>query len=497
MTLLELRRAATEAAQKLVAARDRYHERKKAGKTDAELWPETDKTEWAELNKRYNELVAQIAALEAEQQFVEQAAAAEEWLQRSTTEPNRRPTPDEELPGAPGQTYGDLGATRDQARAIEQRQRDQSLAWRAWSGYDVPDTIYDPRANNAVAEACQRLKFNPGVGTVNLRFADTDSYRGIQQALAQTHPSLRAREMDRILGDFQKRNLAAGVGQSGGFITVPASVVASIELAMISYSGVLQLADTITTATGEEMGWPVADDTANEARYVGENQAVSTASVNPDFEQVVWRSYDFESGFIRVPFTLFRDTFANLEMLIGQMIGERFGRKLETEATTGVAKIRGFITRAPVGQTSAGATAITYDDVVGLEHSVDPALRGNMTFMFHDAILEHLRLLKDGESRPLWQSNLIQGVPDSFNGKRYAINQKMASSVATTNKTMAAGDFRYVKVRRVGPSLRIKRLVERFAEFDQTAFIGLMSCDSNLLRPNADAASPIQVLQQA
>jgi len=240
----------------------------------------------------------------------------------------------------------------------------------------------------------------------------------------------------------------------------------------------------------------MADDTDNEASYVGENAAASTSSVDPDFEQVVWRSHDFQSGFIRVSYRTFRDSFVNIEMIIAQMIGERFGRKISGECTTGTEKIRGIIGRAPVGQTSAGATAITYDDMVGLEHSVDPAHRAGAQYMFNDSILETLRLLKDSESRPLWVSNIAVGAPDTFNGHRYTLNQKMASSIVTTAKCVVFGDLRSYKVRRVGPSLRIKRLVERFAEYDQTAFIGYQSADGNLLRPSTAAACPVKVLQQ-
>lgn len=498
MTLLELRRRATELAQKIVAARDTYHQRKKDGKTGDELRSPAEREEWSALNTEYNECRRQLEAEESEARFVEEAAAAEQWLQRATTEPNRRPQLGDQLPGQPGTTYGDIGLeNRDQARQLEQRQRDLTLAWRSWCGYGVPESVYDPHANEHVRGACERLKFNPATGTLNLRFADTEPYRQFQRTISRCHPQLREQRIDDLLTGMERRNLSSGVGASGGYVTVPASVVRMIELAMISYSGVLQVADTITTETGEDMSWPVGDDTSNQASYTDENVAVSTTSVDPSFEQVTWRSHDLQSGFVRASYRLFRDAAVNIDAIITQMIGERFGRKLEAEFTTGAAKIRGLITRAPVGQTTAGATAIIYADVLGLEHSVDPALRGNLAFMFHDAVLEYLRGILDGMSRPLWQSNLVAGAPDTFNGRPYFINQNMASTVATTNKTMAAGDFSYYKVRRVGPSLRLKRLVERFAENDQTAFIGYMSVDGNLLRPNANAASPVQVLQQA
>lgn len=496
MTTAEKRQKAAELAKRMVAMRDAYKERRDAGKTGDELRSEAERTEWSEINAEYTRLVGEIERDEQEARMVEEAAAAEQWLQRAVAEPNRRPTMDEQLPGQPGMSYGDLGLTsRDQARAIEQRQRDLSLAFRAWASFGVPDNAYSNRS--AVAEACQRLAFRPESQEVQLQFSGTDEYRRIQRAIRSSNHAVREERIAQILAETERRNLAAGIGADGGYTVVPATVMRSIELAMVDYSGMLQVADVMTTATGEDISWPVGNDVSNEAGYVGENAAVSTASVDPSFESVVWRAHDMQSGFVRASFKLFRDSFLNLESIIGAMIGERFGRKLNTEFTTGAAKIQGVITRAPTGQTTASATAISHADILGLEHSIDPAYRAGMAFMFHDAILEYLRGLLDGQSRPLWQSNLAAGAPDTFNGRPYFINQAMASTVATTNKTMLAGQLSYYKVRQVGNSVRLKRLVERFAEFDQTAFIGYMSVDGNLLRPNAAASCAVKVLLQA
>jgi HK97 family phage major capsid protein len=267
---------------------------------------------------------------------------------------------------------------------------------------------------------------------------------------------------------------------------------------MIQFGAILQVADTITTETGEEIQWPYVDDTSNSGEYIGESEdAQDAGEPSPSFEQVKFRAWDFSSKFIKVPFNLNRDSLINVDVLLGRLIGERLGRKLSSEATTGEHKVRGIVPRSAAGQTAAGATAITYDDVVGLETSLDAGWEPDAAFMFHKNVLEHLRLLKDGNGRPLWVGNLAQGVPPVLNGKPYVINQSMASSIASTAKTMLYGDFRQYKIRRVGPSIRIVRLVERFAELAQTGYIGYLSADGNLLRPNTAAASPVQHLVQA
>jgi HK97 family phage major capsid protein len=256
----------------------------------------------------------------------------------------------------------------------------------------------------------------------------------------------------------------------------------------------LQVADTLTTANADPIFWPVGDDTANTGTYTDENVDSSTEA-NPAFEQVKWGSYDFHSKMVKVPFTLLRDTAINLESVLGQMLGERLGRILSTECTTGAAKVRGIITRAAEGQESAGATAITREDLVGLQHSIDPAIRSGCSFMFHDVVLEAVRLIEDLQGLPIYQNNTRTGGIDTIEGWPFAINQQMASSITNNAKCVLGGRMNQYKIRRVG-SVRLKRLEERYAEYDQIAFIAFMSADGNLLRPSQDPACPVKYLRQ-
>lgn len=501
-SLAELRQEAVDAAEDIQRLTTGYNERRQALDADetardltteqreARLWPEAERREYDEANTRYDNARAAFDREEHEARVVARAAEVGDWLGRARTDPNHRPQLDDQLPGEQ-RSYGDLGLENpDQARALDRRQQDLTLAFQHWAGHGVPQA----RMTEQHREACQRLDFDPTRSEIELRHSDTGSYRQMQSALLASHPARRERVISEMI---ESRALSSGLGASGGFLTVPASVVQTIEMAMISFGAFLDEAETITTETGEQMGWPVGDDTSNEASYTDENPTVAPSDVEPSFEAVKWGAFDLQSGFIKVPFRLFRDTFTGLELIIANMIGERFGRKLSGECTTGAAKIRGIITRAPVGNTTAGATAITYDDVVDLDTSLDPAFIPGARYMFHNNVLGELRKLADSQNRPLWISNIAAGVPDTFNGRGLAINQKMSSAITTGQKTMVLGQLRAYKLRRVGPALRLRRLVERFAEFDQTAFLGFMSADGNLLRPNANAACPVQVLQQA
>ena len=85
---------------------------------------------------------------------------------------------------------------------------------------------------------------------------------------------------------------------------------------------------------------------------------------------------------------------------------------------------------------------MTYDDLVELEHSLDPAYRegGRCSFMFADTTLKAIKKLKDGQGRPLWLPGIDVKEPASILGYRYVINQSVPAMAATA-KSVLFGDF--------------------------------------------------------
>jgi HK97 family phage major capsid protein len=98
----------------------------------------------------------------------------------------------------------------------------------------------------------------------------------------------------------------------------------------------------------------------------------------------------------------------------------------------------------------------------------------------HDQILLKIKQLKDGFGRYLWQAGLAYGTPDTLDGDPIFINQSMDSTVASTKKTVAYGALKKYKIRDVS-SIRLRRLVERYADADQEAFVLFARADGNLL----------------
>ena len=85
------------------------------------------------------------------------------------------------------------------------------------------------------------------------------------------------------------------------------------------------------------------------------------------------------------------------------------------------------------------------------------------------------------------------GVPDRLMGRPVTITQSMDSAVSGTYTTVLCGDFSKFKIRDVA-EVRLVKLVERYADLDQVAFIAFHRTDSAVL----DAGThPIKYLLQA
>lgn len=275
------------------------------------------------------------------------------------------------------------------------------------------------------------------------------------------------------------RALGTVSGAAGGY-TVPDAFWDKITEAKALFSVIGTEAEQITTDTGAALQWPTNDDTANEGEIVGENVAVNEQDLA--FGQKALGAYLYSSKMMRVPFSLLNDSAVDLERFVARKLGERLGRVQQKHYTTGIgapAQPQGLIAAASVGKTTASATAITWEELIDLEHSVDAAYRGDGAgWMMHDLVLAYIRKLKDSQGLPIWQPSLQVGVPSTLMGRPYKINNYMASTVATTNRTVGFGDIRQAFVVRTVRGGFMQRLTERYAEYGQVAFLGFDQADS-------------------
>ena len=278
----------------------------------------------------------------------------------------------------------------------------------------------------------------------------------------------------------------SNTGTAGGYL-IPREFSGQIEKALKAYGGMLEAARIMPTGSGATMDYPTSDDTNNKGYIVGQNADVTEGSAALTFGTKTLSAYLYSSGFILIPETLIEDSFFDLQGFASEAIAERIARIMNEHMTIGdgSSKPQGLIPAASTG-VNAAAAAISFDNLIDLQHSVNRAYRkgAGVAFMFNDNVLKVLRKIKDNDGRYIWQpADARTGAPASILGEKYIINDDMAD-VGASAKSVVYGDLSKYIIRSVN-GFRIKRLVERFAEFDQVGFVGFDRFDGKLINTSA------------
>ncbi len=317
--------------------------------------------------------------------------------------------------------------------------------------------------------AAARVGLNIAKGSINLRMA----------------PPLRSLNQ-RDVEAWEKR-APMGVGSGAiGLYTAPDSPMGALERALLAFGGMRQVSTVFRTASGTDMPFPTNNDTSNKGAILAENTQV--AEVDATFGQLVLNSYKYSSKLVLVARELLQDSAVNIPQMIGQILGERIGRIQNDHFTTGdnSSKPNGVVTAATSASiTTASATAISYDNLVDLVHKLDPAYRGNARFMFNDGALKIIKKIKvaqysgDTVGAPLWIPGLAGMLADTIMGYPYVINQSVDTPAAST-KSVLFGDFSKYLIRDVS-DVRLIRMEERYADYDQVGFTAFVRSDADLL----------------
>jgi HK97 family phage major capsid protein len=251
----------------------------------------------------------------------------------------------------------------------------------------------------------------------------------------------------------------------------------------------LQEAEVIDTATGANLPWPTNDDTANVGAILGENTQVTEQDVTLGTASL--DAYMYTSKLVRVSFQLLQDR-PDFDTWLARKLGERIGRILNQHFTTGTgtAQPDGIVTSATVGTTGTGSFAstggISFDNVIDLTESIDPAYGGlsDLKFMGHQTVRKALRKVKDGQQRYIWEPSTQAGAPSTVYGYEFVLNNDMPT-LAASSKSLLFGSVRQAYVARIVKELTTLRLTERYADYLQVGFLAFERADGTMQDANA------------
>lgn len=295
-------------------------------------------------------------------------------------------------------------------------------------------------------------------GEVSYRQA-FQSYLRAQGSLGEMDAEHRSVLQSGFTGLSAEQRAQTTTNAAGGY-SIPEEMMQRVIVSMKAFGPMYDPGVTteLMTSGGNPMPFPTVDDTAVTAGAHTEGATLTDdGGKDVTFGTKQLDAYAFNTEWLRVSKELADDSFVAMETFLAQLLGERLGRIANLQLTTGSGSSapNGIVTASTAGVTAAGTTAITSDELLDLEHSVDPAYRNgpSVAWMFNDSTLKAVRKLKDGDGNYLWQmGNIIGGVPATLNGRPFYINQDVPS-IATGAKTVLFGDMSKYFVRKVGNPL--------------------------------------------
>lgn len=391
---------------------------------------------------------------------------------------------------------------QDIQRAAEEDNRDWTAEERTnWDAanerLDVVSGDIDRLERSAKLEAADYFRDNPG----GVSGGEVETPEQVEEK--------RSRDYERAFGTYLRHGMerleteqrqlllanqappelrAQGVGTTtaGGFL-VPPGYRQVLSETMKAYGGLINHANVITTSTGNPLQWPTNDDTGNVGAILSENTQIAQQDVTLGSRTL--GAYVYTSKLVLVSLQLLQDSAFDLDSWLPKKLGQRLGRAVAAHliAGTGSGQPTGITTNVTIGKTGAtGQTlTVTYDDLVDLEHSIDPAYRGpNCRYLMSDATLKVIRKLKDTTGRPLWVPVPAPGFAAQINGWSYTIDQGMPVPGANA-VSILFGDFGLGFIVRQVQDVQMVRLTERYMDFLQVGFFGFQRLDAAPDDPNA------------
>ncbi len=275
------------------------------------------------------------------------------------------------------------------------------------------------------------------------------------------------------------RAQSVGADEKGGY-TVPTTFLAKVVEQMKAYGGIASVAQILATSDGRTMEWATADGTNEFGVLLGENE--EAGEEDTEFGMDSLGALKMTSKIIRVSNELLQDSAIDMEAYLARRIAERIGRgeaRYIIQGTgTGTPKQPKGLATSVTGTTStAAATAVTWKEILELKHSLDPAYRNGPKFRlaFNDSTLKLISGMEDAKGRPLWLPDIVGVAPASVLNVPYVIDQEI-DDIGAGKKFMYCGDFNRFIIRRVN-YMTLKRLVERYVEYDQTGFVAFHRFD--------------------
>jgi HK97 family phage major capsid protein len=389
----------------------------------------------------------------------------------------------------------EIKANTDESRSAELEQRHDAIM----ADFDKVEANIAREERVAAAEAraeADRAKVRPQMGEGEGRGQEDGeaiTYRDAFTALARAgfNPQEISDEQRAVIKagvtSFEQRSQSTTAG-AGGY-TVPTELAAVVDKTMKMWGPMYDeaICTVLNTSGGNPLDFPKTDDTAVAVAQHTEAAAMTDdGGVDATFTKMTLGAFAYDTEWVQISMEIMQDSAINIEQFIGELLGERLARRVNSELTVGdgTGDPLGIVAASSLGKTSASTTAFTADEIIDLLHSVDPAYRASpkARWQFNDTTLAAIRKLKDGNGQYIWTMGDIRvGEPGRLLGYNYSVNQAVVTA-ATGTKPIIFGDHSKYYVRKVGsPVIGVRR--EYY--WPNIGLAGIVRLDGDLIQTGA------------
>jgi HK97 family phage major capsid protein len=284
------------------------------------------------------------------------------------------------------------------------------------------------------------------------------------------------------LTDAEQRALQSDNDATGGYMVAPEMFVNTLIKAVDDMVFIRQRATKFTLPGAQSMGAASLDADPADAAWTSE-----LATGNEDSSMTFGKRELHPRPLakrIKVSNRLLQLT-PGIESLVRARLAYKFGITQEKAFMTGsganqplgvfTASANGIPTSRDVA-TGNGTTAPTFDGLISAKFGLKGAYWGKAEWIFHRDVLAVVSKLKDGNGQYLWRESVRAGEPDRILQLPVNMSEYAPNTLTTGQYVGILGDFSNYWIADA-LDMAIQRLVELYAEANQTGFIGRLETD--------------------
>lgn len=376
-------------------------------------------------------------------------------------------------------------------RTERQHELDGEIEERARNPHKNEPTEEEKRkAQDKIAEF--RTKIEPRVAAV-MALRSNQPIERVYQVVRGTDEVRSAFRSFLAVGNTEmtpdeRRALSASTDTAGGYTVPPEQFVAELIKSIDDAVFIRQLATVFGVPEAKSLGAVSLDADPADADWTSE-LATGSEDSTMAFGKRELAPHPLAKR-IKASNKLLRSSRLNAEALVIQRLGYKFGITQEKAYMTGSGANQplGVFTASTSGistgrDVSAGntTTAIQFDGLKAAKWSLKAGYLANAMWMFHRDAMKQIDQQRDlsggaGTGQYLWQPSNQVGKPDLLLGLPVGVSEYVPNTFTTGLYVGILGDFSYYWIADA-LDMTVQRLVELYAETNQTGFIGRMESD--------------------